>query len=105
MARLKKVKIEDELGLFEYYENNRDDIYEQTIKILKSFWKKNGVKDDIDIFEIEVKSNPNMKYISVLITEWEQCFDEIEEYYVYKENYVKASEIRDFRSEVFKNKL
>ena len=101
MARLKKLKFEDSKHILEYYEDNKDEIYERTYKLLKEFWDKNRFIDNVDIYETEVETYEEMKYISVLKEEWSKCLYEMMIYYVEMEEYIQAENIRKFIKEVF----
>ena len=106
MARLKKLKFENAEHILEYYENNKNEIFERTYKLLREFWDKNKFIGDVNIYETEVETFKEMKYISVLKTEWSNCLNEIQQHYVDTEQYELACKTRDFLEEIFgKSKL
>lgn len=101
MARLKKLKFENSEDILEYYNNNKNEIFEKTFNILQNFWKKNKTIDNVNIYETEVKYFSNMKYISVLKEEWSNCLNDMLQHYVKTEQYLLAANIRDFLEEIF----
>jgi long-subunit acyl-CoA synthetase (AMP-forming) len=101
MARLKKLKFEDSEHILEYYEDNKDEIFERTYKLLREFWDKNRFIDNVDIYETEVKTFEEMKYISVLSKEWDLCLYDMMIYYVKTEQYLQAEKIKKFIKEIF----
>jgi hypothetical protein len=106
MARLKKLKFENAEHILEYYEDNKDEIFERTYKLLREFWDKHKFTDNVNIYETEVETFKEMKYISVLMEEWKNCLNEMEEYYVKTEQYLEAAKIFNFLKEIFgKSKL
>jgi long-subunit acyl-CoA synthetase (AMP-forming) len=106
MARLKKLKFENAEHILEYYENNKNEIFERTFRLLNEFWIKNKFIGDVNIYETEVETFEQMKYISVLKTEWSNCLNEMQQHFVKTEQYMEAAKIRDFLEEIFgKSKL
>jgi hypothetical protein len=101
MARLKKLKFEDVEDMLEYYQNNKNEIFSRTYKLLREFWDKNKFIDTVNIYETQVKNSDNMKYISVMKEEWSICLNEIQEHYVKTEQYEEAVYLRDFLKEIF----
>lgn len=101
MPRLKKLKFENAEDIMIYYYGNSKEIYERTFSFLEKHYNKNGFIDTINIYEIEVPSYPEMKYISVLKEEWENCLMEMMYFYVKTELYEDAANIRNFIKKVF----
>ena len=56
MARLKKLKFENAEHILEYYEDNKDEIFERTYKLLREFWDKHKFTDNVNIYETEVET-------------------------------------------------
>jgi long-subunit acyl-CoA synthetase (AMP-forming) len=101
MARLKKLKFENAEHILKYYEDNKEEIYERTYKLLREFWNKNKFIDNVNIYETEVETFEQMKYISVVKTEWSNCLNEMQQYYVDTEQYELACKTRDLLEEIF----
>lgn len=101
MPKIKKLKFEYLEELHEYHEENILEIYKMTLDLLENYFNKHGKLGEIDIFKIELKSNPDMEFISILESEWGYCLDEMIGYLESVENYELAIRVRDLNNKIY----
>jgi len=101
MGRLKKLKFNNEEELEDYYDENRLEIYIRTLDIMEKCFNKTQSTKTVDIFELEIPTNPLMKFISILEDEWGLAFDEMVGYAEEVENYEFAARVRDINNKIF----
>jgi hypothetical protein len=101
MGRLKTLNFSSGDELEDFYEDNRLEIYTRTIDILEKTFKQNKSPTTVDIYKLNIPSQPNMKYISIMEDEWGLSFDEIIGYAEEVENYDLAVRVRDLNILIF----